>query len=244
MKEKVVSFLWQHLLLLVSLFIMTFGVAVCVRSQLGSSVISTLPYVFQDAGLAGLVPALTIGQYTFIMNGLFVVGQILILRGRYEWVQLLQLIMGFLFGSLLDINMLLTASLQPAQLWSQVVAQVVGCTILGLGIALEIRCGSITMPGEGLPVAISQVSGKPFYRVKIFVDCTLVLLAVAFCYAFFGQWQLQIIGPGTLFAMFFVGWTVRVIGKHLGWFERLLAYHPGFRRYLYGLARHLYGHNR
>lgn len=38
-KEKIVSLLWQHLLLLVSLFIMTLGVALCVRSNLGSSVI-------------------------------------------------------------------------------------------------------------------------------------------------------------------------------------------------------------
>jgi len=24
----------------------------------------------------------------------------------------------------------------------------------------------------------------------------------------------------------------------MGWFDRLLNYHPGFRRYLYGLARY------
>ena len=30
-KEEVISFVWQHLLLLVSLYVMTFGVAACVR---------------------------------------------------------------------------------------------------------------------------------------------------------------------------------------------------------------------
>lgn len=43
---------------------MTLGVAFCVRSHLGSSVISVLPYVFETAGKQGLVPILTIGQYT------------------------------------------------------------------------------------------------------------------------------------------------------------------------------------
>ena len=38
-KEEVISFIWQHVLLLVSLYVMTFGVAACVRRQLGSSVI-------------------------------------------------------------------------------------------------------------------------------------------------------------------------------------------------------------
>lgn len=61
MKEKVISFCWQHMLLLVSLFVMTLGVAVCVRSMLGSSVISVLPYVFENAGKRGDVPALSIG---------------------------------------------------------------------------------------------------------------------------------------------------------------------------------------
>ena len=34
-KEQFVSFLWQHVLLLISLCVMTLGVAVCVRSMLG-----------------------------------------------------------------------------------------------------------------------------------------------------------------------------------------------------------------
>lgn len=241
MKQQIISFLWQHLLLLVSLFIMTIGVAVCVRSMLGSSVISVLPYVFQTAGSQSLVPALTIGQYTYIMNAILVVGQICVLRKEFEWVQLFQLLVGFVFGSLIDLNMWLTAWLVPADLGSKALAQVVGCTILGIGIALEVRCGSVTMPGEGFPVAISRVTGVEFPKVKICVDVTLVLLGVAACYAFWGAWQWYIVGIGTLFAMFYVGFIVRLTGKHLGWFERLLAYQPGFRRYVYGLARYIYG---
>lgn len=87
--------MWQHLWLLVSLFIMTLGVAVCVKSELGSSVISTLPYVFETAGKRGLgVPSLTIGQYTYIMNAILVAGQIAVLRRRFEPVQLFQLLVG------------------------------------------------------------------------------------------------------------------------------------------------------
>ena len=241
MKEKIVSFCWQHLLLLVSLFVMTVGVAVCLRSMLGSSVISVLPYVFATAGEQALVPALSIGQYTYIMNFVLVAGQIAVLRRRFEWVQLFQLVIGFLFGTLLDLNMLLTAWLAPVALWQQALTQAAGCTILGVGIALEVRCGSVTMPGEGFPVAISQVTGIDFPKVKIVVDTSLVVLGIVACYFFFGSWQWHIIGIGTLFAMLYVSVVVRAVGRHLGWFERLLAYRPGFRRYLYGLARYLYG---
>lgn len=60
-KDKLISFVWQHFLLLVSLYIMTLGVAICVRSGVGSSVISVLPYVFESAGKAFPdIPSLTI----------------------------------------------------------------------------------------------------------------------------------------------------------------------------------------
>lgn len=58
-QEKIKAFLWQHLLLLVSLDMMTAGVVLCIKSALGSSVISSLPYVFSIAvadGLARLLP--------------------------------------------------------------------------------------------------------------------------------------------------------------------------------------------
>lgn len=155
-------------------------------------------------------------------------------------MQLFQLLVGFVFGSLIDVNMWLTSWLVPTGIAAQAAAQVAGCTILGIGIALEVRCGSVTMPGEGFPVAVSAVTGVAFHKVKICVDTSLVVLAVVFCYAFFGAWQWYIVGIGTLFAMVYVGMVVRTAGRHLGWFDRMLAYRPGFRRYVYGLARLLF----
>lgn len=238
-KDRYIEFLWQHLLLLISLYLMTLGVALCVRSNLGSSVISSLPMAFSIAGTQGLAPALTIGDYTNVMNAIFVVCQILVLRKRFEKVQLFQLVIGFVFGTLIDLNMWATSFVDCSTLPRQIIAQFLGCTVMGIGIAFEVRCGSVTMPGEGLPVAISRVTGRPFPKIKIIVDVTLVVLAVLSCYIFWGAWQWNIIGPGTLFAMFYVGYMVKLVGRHLGWFDRML-HRPGMRRYVYGLARYIY----
>jgi len=242
-KEKIIHFVWQHVWLLVSLYVMTLGIAFCVRSCLGSSVISSVPLAFANAGADGLVPALTIGEYTYIMNFVLVLAQIAVLRRRFEPVQLLQLVIGFLFGSLIDLNMWLTSSFEFTALPSQIFAQAAGCTILAFGIAMEVRCGSVTMPGEGIQVAVCKVTGKPFAKVKIAIDCTLVVLAVLSCYLFWGVWQWSVVGPGTLFAMIFVGWMVKQFSRRLAWFDRLLGYRPGFRRYVYGLARFLHIRN-
>jgi uncharacterized membrane protein YczE len=219
---------------------MTLGVACCVRSALGSSVISVIPFVFRDAGAQGMAPALTIGQYTYLMNALFVVLQLLILRRQFEPVQLFQLVIGFAFGMMLDMWMSLTPWLVPTCLWQKVVTQLAGCLFLGTGIAFEVRCGSVTMPGEGISVAVSQVTHKEFSKVKIAIDVALVGIGAVLCFLFFGAWQWHIIGIGTLVAMFFVGIVVRIVTKYTPWFDRLLAYKPGFRRYIYGLARYLY----
>ncbi len=236
-KEKIAGFLWQHVLLLASLFVMTAGVALCVRSALGSSVISTIPYVMTEAGEAGMVPGGTIGQFTYLMNFVLVLIQILVLRRRFEPVQLFQLIIGFLFGWLLDINMSLTEWMAGATLPEQITAQLAGCTVLGIGIAFEIRCGSVTMPGEGLPAALTRVTRLAFPKAKIYVDLTLVGIAIMLGYLFFGRWMFNVVGPGTLFAMIYVGLVVKFTSPRIEWFDRVVCYRPGFRRYVYGLAR-------
>lgn len=236
-KQKIISFIWQHFLLLLSLNLMTLGVALCVRSNLGSSVISSLPYVFSLAGNALLAPEWTIGTYTILMNFIFVACQFLILRRNFEPVQLFQLIVGFFFGWLIDFNMWLTRSLVCDTLTLQALTQWAGCTVMGIGIAFEIKCGSVTMPGEGISIAVSQAAGLPFPKAKIIIDTTLVLLAITASFLFFGEWIWSAVGIGTLFAMIYVGLVVKYITPHIRWFNRVLAYIPGFRRYLFGLLR-------
>ncbi|WP_289158109.1 DUF6198 family protein [uncultured Muribaculum sp.] len=238
-KDRVVSFVWQHFLLLISLYLMTLGVVLCIKSALGSSVISSLPLSLSIAGADGIVPPLSVGGYTIAMNFVLVFLQILVLRRRFEPVQLFQLLIGWVFGWLIDINMIVTSSLVCDTILSCAAAQFIGCTVMAVGIAFEVRCGSVTMPGEGLPVALSRVTGKPFPKLKIYVDTTLVVLAVISSYIFFGTWKWNIIGPGTLFAMIYVGLVVKFVVARISWFDRILHYRPDFRRYLFGLARYL-----
>lgn len=240
LKTRILSFLWQHILLAGCLFLMTFGVALCVRSGLGSGVISSIPMVMSLAGADSLAPSLTIGQYTYIMNAVFVALQLLILRRRFQPVQLFQLIVGFIFGWFLDINMYISGFLPYHSLPWQILAQFAGCTVLAVGVSFEIRCGSVTMPGEGIQIALARVTGQPFPKMKVIVDTTLVVIATAIGYCYYGRWMWNVVGPGTLFAMFYVGTGVKFVNAHTPWFESVLHYVPGFRRYIYGLARFIY----
>lgn len=84
-------------LLLAGLVVMSFGVALSIKAELGTSPISSLPYV--SAQIAGL----SVGTTTIILNTLFVLMQILLLRRDYEWPQLLQIAVAVVFGLLIDL---------------------------------------------------------------------------------------------------------------------------------------------
>lgn len=235
-KNRISSFIRQHLLLLASLEVMTLGVALSVKSNLGSSVISTIPYVLSIAGKDGMAPQLTIGDYTIMMNFVFVFLQILILRRNFDPGQLFQLLIGFAFGWLIDFNIYLTGAISCNSLWSMVLCQIIGCTVLGIGIAFEVRCGSVTMPGEGITIATSRVTKLPFAKVKMMIDTALVSIAVIACCLFYGHWRWEIIGVGTLFAMVYVGFVVKSINPHLGWFDNILESEASI--HLFGLRKH------
>ena len=154
-------------------------------------------------------------------------------------MQLFQLVIGFFFGMLIDLNMVLTEWMVSENILINALVQIAGCTVLGFGIAMEVKCGSVTKPGEGISIAIQQVTGWPFPKAKIRVDISLVVIAMVLSFLLLGSWKWDIVGIGPLFAMVYIGITVRLFNKHLAWFDRLLHYRPGCRRYVYGLARYI-----
>ena len=66
-REVAAAFVWQHFLLLISLFLMTLGVALCVRSQMGNSVMTSLPFAFSLAGAEGMQLDKRIGWYDRVL---------------------------------------------------------------------------------------------------------------------------------------------------------------------------------
>lgn len=83
------------------------------------------------------------------------------------------------------------------------------------GIACEVRCDSLMLAGEGLPLAIAKCVRKDFGKVKMCSDTALVTIAVVLMTTFFGHWDWKMVGPGTLVSMFYVGFMVRVFAPHI-----------------------------
>ena len=206
------------------LFVIAFGTSLSIRANLGSSPISAPPYVLS------LIPGvpLTMGTIVICMHVLFIIAQILLLRRDYELRQLSQILVSFLFGFYTDVTMWLTGFLQvPASLPHavgyplQMAELLVGGALLAFGIACEVRCDSLMLAGEGLPLAIANATHRDFGKVKICSDTMLVAIAVALMFHYFGEWNWKMVGVGTLVSMFYVGFMVRQFAPHIAWLDTI-----------------------
>ena len=89
---------------------------------------------------------------------------------------------------------------------------VAGCLILAVGITIEVAPDTLVVPGEGIVRALSRVTGKPFGTMKVYFDVTLIVIAVALSFLFFGK--LNGIGIGTVISALTVGKFVNIVERH------------------------------
>lgn len=197
----------RYLCFLLGLLINSFGVAFITKAALGTSPISSIPYVldlrFQP----------TFGEFTFVLNMAYIVVQVVLLRRDFRPVQLLQIVANLVFSAFIDVSMGLLWWLSPASLPAMALSLLAGCCILAFGISVEVAPDVIVVPGEGAVRAISATLRKPFGSCKLCFDTTLVVIACALSLAFFGY--LNGLGVGTIVSALIVGPIVNVINAHV-----------------------------
>ena len=198
--------------LCVGLTTMAFGVAFSIKAALGTSPISSVPYV------TGAISWLTVGTTTIIMNTLFVLIQIAILRRQYEWVQLLQLPAAVLFGMMIDLASYLIRDLNPTAYWQQWIVCLPGIFLVALGVSIEVTAHLITTAGEGIVLAICKVAPIKFGNMKMIFDLTLVAISITLSLLFLHH--LDGVREGTVAAAVLVGQLARQINKPMGVVEQ------------------------
>lgn len=183
----------------------SFGIALITKANMGTSPITSVAYVLS------LKFPLTLGQFSFLMNLVFILLQIILLRRNFKPLQLLQLVVNIIFSYCIDLSMSLLSVFHFDNLISQIIALLLGCIVLGLGISIEVAPDVLMVPGEGLVRAISTVANKRFGTVKVVFDTTLVIIAVIMSFIFWGR--LHGLGLGTIVSALFVGHVVNFINR-------------------------------
>lgn len=203
-----VYILKRYLLLLAGLSIMAFGVAFSIKASLGTSPISSVPFV------VSLFTPLTVGTATITMHCVFILMQILILRKDYHLIQLMQLPVAFFFGYLTDFGVWAVQGISCNTYWQQWIVCLIGILLVAVGVSFEVKAGVVVLAGEGVVLAVCKVLPKiKFGYMKVGFDVMLVVIACILSFVFTGH--LQGVREGTVAAALLVGLIAKQLGKLL-----------------------------
>ena len=92
------SLLRRYILFFCGVLCAALGIALITLAGMGTSAVSSLSYV-----LTFVFPGLSLGVFTFLVNCTMLVGQVLLLRHRFQSIQLLQIPATLLFSVCIDL---------------------------------------------------------------------------------------------------------------------------------------------
>lgn len=200
---------------ILSLLINSLGIVLITQSMLGTSPISGIPYVLS------LYLPFTYGQLTFVLNTLFVLGEVLLLGRHFPPVQYLQIGVTFIFSISIDFWMHLFSFLRQEPLWLSFLLLLAGCMILAFGICLEVAAQVLLVPGEGIVRVISMKGNWRMGSTKVIFDITLCLIAAILSNLFGGLGTFTGLGLGTIISALLVGRFVNLYNHNLFFLEKI-----------------------
>lgn len=183
---------------------MSLGVGLSIKSGLGVTPISSIPYSLT------LASGLNIGITTVIFNVLLVFLQIPILKKRFNPKRLLQLINAFMFGYFTDLSLWILSPMPDLPLDVNFTLLIVSMFLIAAGILIYMPANIAPLPGEGVVEAVSLAYDKRFSKVKVCFDTSMVVLSLIIC----GLFTSDILGSvnvGTVLAAIFIGIIIRYL---------------------------------
>ena len=197
----------RYLLFLAGLFVNALGVSLVTKASLGTSPISSIPYVLS------LNYPLTLGNFTIIFSIFLILLQLLILRKNFKIENVLQIPVSIAFGYFIDLTMYMFFWVDPQNYVVKLISLLAGCVVLGFGVYMEVLADVVMLPGESFVRAIVQTWNTNFGTTKIIFDSSMTIMAGVLSVLFFGK--LNGVREGTIMAALLVGFIARLFGKYL-----------------------------
>ena len=182
----------RYLIFTIGLFVSSLGVAIVTKADLGTSPISSIPYVLS------LRYPLTLGEFTIIFSIVLIILQLIILRKDFKPEYILQVPVSVAFGYFIDFSMFLMKTMSPDLYIVKVLYLLVGCVVLGIGVYLEVLANVVMLPGESFVRAIVYKLKKEFGFLKIFFDVSMTAVAAVLSLIFMSR--LSGVREGTVIA--------------------------------------------
>ena len=214
MKRTKAEQIKRYFIFLVGLFVNSLGVSLITKGNLGTSPISSIPYVLS------LNFPFSLGNFTIVFSLLLIFLQFLLLGKNFKAEHLLQIPVSMVFGYFIDASMILLGFVHPADYLAKVAGLLIGCLILGSGVYMEVLADVVMLPGESFVRAVVFCIHSEFGFAKVCFDVSMAVIAAALSVLLSGH--LEGVREGTIVAAVLVGFIARSIGKHLSFLPVLI----------------------
>ena len=204
----------RYVIFLIGLFVNSLGVSLITKASLGTSPISSIPYVLS------LSFPFTLGNFTIFFSIFLILLQLLILRKNFKLEHVLQIPVSIVFGYFIDLTMLLFVWVNPQAYIMKIIYLLIGCLILGFGVYMEVLADVVMLPGESFVRAIVLTWKTNFGTTKVCFDVSMSVIAAILSFVFTGR--LNGVREGTIIAALLVGFIARVLGKKLAFVKLIL----------------------
>lgn len=173
-------------------------------------------------------PQLTLGEFTILFSILLIILQWILLGPKVidrttKINLLLEILISFIFGYLVDFAMWLFAFLNPGEYWMQVICVFAGVFILAMGVYLQVVANVVMLPGDGFVYALTMKIRRNYGKVRVTSDTTMVIIAAVI--GLLGIGTLGGVREGTFISCFLTGFVARLYMSKLSWLTLILI--PG-----------------
>lgn len=196
--------IWRGFFYFLGVVLLSIGITLNAKTGLGLSCVSAVPYSFAEAFGRPFSSAL------FWYYVLCVVFQIVVKKGKVTWKLLAQFPLSYAFSAIQGwisgwMDLEFSTPWQPYALLPFAVL------FTGFGVALMVDMELVPNPGDGVPAALSQATGKSMGFCKNLTDASGVAIALTVDMTL--NHAIISVGVGTVTAMLFNGRAVALFDK-------------------------------
>ncbi len=191
------------------LFIIAVGASLSVKSDLGVSPVTTIPYTVT------YIWEIDMGITTFLFHLLLVFIEFLLLRKSFKLENLLQTVVGVVFGLFTSLcNYLVFMIPFPDTMFARIILLALSIVAVALGLFFYVPAEIMPMAVEGLMLVISEVTRIKFSTVKIALDIAFSLISLIVCLV--AVHNMGSVGVGTVVSAITTGLVLKVLTRMFG----------------------------
>ena len=206
MKREAIQWINRWVIYLLGMLVLALGLTLNSKAGLGVSPIISLSFAVSE------IWGMNFGDMTFLLYAVFVVGELILHRGRRLVSDLCQLPLSLIFSRVLNLySALIPYEAGREPLWADLLVLALAIVCTGVGAAVTVNMALVPNPGDGIVAAFGEAIGKEQGVAKNIFDVSCVTVTCALGLAVEGR--ITGVGLGTVAAMIFVGRVISLVNR-------------------------------